>query len=154
MIINKGNIQNSIYNNNKYNNSRIVWDASYDGELAKVDMNINDNGIKKHINMSLNNEDLADLLNVPSINEDLHKRIKKDFEKKNNLQNKSKSFEPLFIELKKNNLPLENEINENDIKIFHESRMKKYTPKNSLNKYSRKYYKNSKPKTMRIRRLK
>jgi hypothetical protein len=153
MIINKGNIQNSIYNDNKYNNSKINWDASYDGELAKVDMNINDNGIKKHINMSLNNEDLADLLNVPSINEDLHKRIKKDFEKKN-LQNKSKSFEPLFIELKKNNMSLENEINKNDIELFHEIRMKKYTPKNSLNKYSRRYSKNSKPKTMRLRRLK
>ena len=46
MIINKGNIQNSIYNDNKYNNSKVNWDASYDGELAKVHMDINDNGNK------------------------------------------------------------------------------------------------------------
>jgi len=156
MITNKGNIENSIYNNNKYNNSKVNWDASYDGELAKVHMDINDNGNKKHINMSLNNEDLANLLNVPSINEDLHKRIKKDFKKTTTFhKNKSqKSFEPLFIELNQNNVPLENEINENDVEIFHKNRIKKYTPKNSykngVNKYSKKHYKNSNPKTMRL----
>jgi len=160
MIKNNGNIQNTIYNNtnNKYRESKINWDASYDGELAKVNMDINDNGSKKHINMTLNNEDLAELLNVPSVNKDLYIRLKKDFERKNlNKIKSTKLLEPLSVELNQTNVvPLENQVN--DIENFHESMMKKYTPKknyknyykNRVNKYSRKYSKNNNPKTMRL----
>jgi len=145
MIKNKGNTQTTIYNNNvKYNVNKIKWDASYDGEVANINMDINENGNKKHFNMNLDNEDLAELLNVPSVDEDLYRRLKKDFK---NVK-PSSTANPFIIELDKNNITPEN-----NITSFHNNIMKKYNMNNinNMNKYSRKFLKkNRRPRTSRI----
>lgn len=179
MITNKGITQTSIYNNNqKHDINKIEWDASYDGKIANINVDLDENGNKKHVNMSLNNEDLAELLNIPSVNEDLHKRIKNDFKnislksyknynsyshsplKKNKSQ---KIIKPLFIELEKNNFPGKNNID--DITVFDKDiimnddnydYISKSIGKNRLNNYSRKYKrkhnkKNRTPKTLRLK---
>jgi hypothetical protein len=98
-IKNTGKTKTSIYINEENKDDKreelkkneIEWDADYNGKVANVDLNIDNNGIKKHLQMRLNNQDLAELFNVPSIGGDLHKRIKNDFISTNRKSIKKKS---------------------------------------------------------------
>ena len=142
-ITNKGNTQTKLYNNNNLMNEKdLKWDAKYDGNIAKLNLEMDNDGEKKKLYMKFNNEDLAEILNVPSVGEDLYKRIKNDY----------KSPYP------KKKIPLQ----QPDIHEFHNKLMKKYSPstRSYYKKYSRKYSirkqnnlknkKSSKPKTMRL----
>jgi hypothetical protein len=96
-IKNRGTTKTIIHDNKHKHNliNEINWDADYDGEKAKVDISLKENGHKKHLNFSLDNHDLAKILNIPSVELPLEKRLKKDFYESHN--------EPLIyrIELEK-----------------------------------------------------
>ena len=65
-------------NNNKNEINEIKWDADYDGNVANISLDFNNNGMS-HYDMKFDNEDLANILNVPTINIPLEKRLKRDF---------------------------------------------------------------------------
>jgi len=81
-IKNRGSSKTIIHDNNKNNISEINWDADYDGNVAKLSLDLNNNGKSGHYNIKLNNNDLAKMLNIDSVNLPIHKRLKKDFKKK------------------------------------------------------------------------
>jgi hypothetical protein len=78
-IKNKGISKTIIHNNNKNYYNEIDWDADYDGEVAKISLNINDNGINEHFNAQINNDEMAELFNIPSKGTAIDKRLYNDF---------------------------------------------------------------------------
>jgi hypothetical protein len=75
-IKNRGSTKMLIYNNN---HNEINFDADYDGNVANISLDLQNNGRHNHYDVTLNNEDLANILNVPSINMPLDRRLKRDF---------------------------------------------------------------------------
>jgi hypothetical protein len=122
-VANKGNTQTKVYNNKEYKMNEVNWDAKYDGKIADINLDINDNGNKKNLHMSLNNEDLAQLLTVPSVGNDLQKRLKNDF-KHTSLK------KPIYIELGGDGSKETNKhmISKKYSKKFSVKRKKKYNP--------------------------
>ena len=78
-IKNKGTTKTIIHNNNKNYYNEIDWDADYDGEVAKISLNINDNGIDHNYMAEMDNDEISELLNIPSINMPIDKRLSNDF---------------------------------------------------------------------------
>ncbi len=68
------------------------WDADYDGKIANMSLDVNNNGNKQHYSLKLDNDDLATILNIPSIQDTLDMRLKRDFRDFN-------MYEPKMIEL-------------------------------------------------------
>lgn len=64
------------------NVSATSWNANYDGNDAKLSMNINDNGSNEHIKVRMNNEDLMKLFNFPTIQGPIDKRLRETFLRK------------------------------------------------------------------------
>uniref|UniRef100_A0A6C0DIU4 Uncharacterized protein n=1 Tax=viral metagenome TaxID=1070528 RepID=A0A6C0DIU4_9ZZZZ len=62
--------QRPILNLHGYKN--IQWDANYDGEIANISLNIDENSKKSHFEVS-------ELLNIPSVKTSLDKRLYNDF---------------------------------------------------------------------------
>lgn len=78
-IKNKGVTKTIIHNNNSAKVNEIKWDADYDGNIAHLNLDINDNGMREKFNIQMNNNDLAAILNIPSINGSLDDRLERDF---------------------------------------------------------------------------
>ena len=78
-IKNKGISKTIIHNNNKNYYNEIDWDADYDGEIANLSVNINENGKTGYFNTQINNNELAGLLNIPIVESTLDKRLYDDF---------------------------------------------------------------------------
>ena len=78
-IKNTGLNKTIIGNNNGKQIEEIKWNANYDGNKAKIDLNTNLNGKKKGYHYTLNNADLAELFNMDTINLPIHKRLNNDF---------------------------------------------------------------------------
>ena len=57
----------------------INWDADYDGNVANISVDLQNNGRQQHYDVRLDNQDLANILNVPSVNMPLDRRLKRDF---------------------------------------------------------------------------
>jgi hypothetical protein len=57
------------------------WNANYDGDIAKVSLDLKNNGKAKHYNIKLDNSDLAKIFNIDSVNLPLDQRLKRDFKK-------------------------------------------------------------------------
>lgn len=94
-IKNRGIIKTIIHDNNNDNHVNLInWDADYDGDIAKISVNSNTDGKRKHFNVYLDNQDLANLLTMPSVGIPIDKRLKMDFQ-----DNYYKPEEPYFIEL-------------------------------------------------------
>ena len=64
------------------------WTANYDGNVAKLSMNIHDNGSNEHIKMQMNNDDLMKLtnnknlmkiFNTPTVEGPIHERLRKTY---------------------------------------------------------------------------
>ena len=89
-IKNVGITKTFINNNNKKSNKEIKWDGDYDGKIAKLNLNINDNGKKQDLHMELTNNDLLKLLNTPSINMPIHKRLESDYLINNNIKKQTR----------------------------------------------------------------
>lgn len=78
-IENYGYTNTHINNNNKQSENSVSWIGNYDGNIANVDMVINNNGNQKSLNLQLDNQDLLNLLNIPSNQMPLEKRLLNDF---------------------------------------------------------------------------
>lgn len=78
-IQNYGFTKTLIQKNGRYSGNEMKWQGNYDGNIANIDININDNGFGKHIIMSLDNNDLAKLLGVQPVNIPLEQRLMNDF---------------------------------------------------------------------------
>jgi len=57
---------------NLHGYKNIQWDADYDGEIANISLNIDENGKKSHFEVS-------ELLNIPSVKTTIDKRLYNDF---------------------------------------------------------------------------
>lgn len=82
-IKNKGITKTIIHNNShspKVN--EIKWDADYDGNIAHLNVDVNDNGMRENFDIQMDNNDLAAILNIPSINGSLEDRLERDFIRK------------------------------------------------------------------------
>ena len=64
--------------NDKKSQSKVEWVGDYDGEMAKLQVDINKN--KKHqlIKLNMNNEQLSHLLGRPPVEQDLRQRLEQD----------------------------------------------------------------------------
>jgi hypothetical protein len=65
-------------NNNEFNNT-VKWKGDYDGKLANIDVDINDNGNREFVNMKLNNDDIRNMFGVQPVEGLLEKRLANDF---------------------------------------------------------------------------
>jgi hypothetical protein len=92
-IKNRGITQTIIHDNNHNHFNQINWDADYDGNIANIIVNSNNDGKRDRFNISLDNEDLANILNIPSINTPIDERLKMDF------QESTYRVEPYFLQL-------------------------------------------------------
>jgi hypothetical protein len=79
-ISNRGITKTIVSSNNQKNTNEFLWDANYDGNVANIKINTNENGKHRHYNYSLNNTELEDILNMESINIPLEKRLETDFD--------------------------------------------------------------------------
>ena len=70
----------TIIQDNKHNlHNEIQWQGNYDGKIANINVNINDNGNEEFVNMQLNNNDLKQLLGIQPVEIPLDKRLMNDF---------------------------------------------------------------------------
>ena len=90
-IQNYGFTQTLIQDNNNIVNNEIQWKGNYDGNIANIDVGINDNGNTELISMQLNNTDLKHIFGVQPIQIPLHTRLMNDFLLK-------KSYKPITLE--------------------------------------------------------
>ena len=65
-------------NNNEFNNM-VKWKGEYDGKLANIDVDINDNGNREFVSMQLNNNDIRNMFGIQPVEGSLEKRLTKDF---------------------------------------------------------------------------
>ena len=65
-------------NNNEFNNT-VKWKGDYDGKLANIDVDINDNGNREFVNMKLNNDDIRNMFGFHPVDGSLEKRLANDF---------------------------------------------------------------------------
>jgi len=72
-------------NNNKPIENEIKWIGDYDGDIANIQLAMNENGHTDLIKMQLNNDDLANLLGVQPVEKSLDKRLMDDFLKSNDI---------------------------------------------------------------------
>jgi hypothetical protein len=90
------------------------WNANYDGNTAKLSMNINNNGFNEHIKMLMTNEELMKLVNVPTIQGDIDERLQNTF-LKNHIPCKYKNNNKLLSQTRYlNDDEEENDEEEND----------------------------------------
>jgi len=145
-------IQDDDHNYNDINKSSIH--AKYDGNIANISVDLNDNGDKKHYNIQLDNDDLSNILNIKSIDTDLDKRLN-DY-KKRNINNRNNIDTPYIVEFESNKAPIY-ERNTKPLPLPLIISSKKFTrntrnTRNKRYKYSNghRYYK--KPKTRKLYR--
>jgi hypothetical protein len=90
-IQNKGITTTFIHNKGQNSMNEMDWNANYDGKIANIHMEMNNNGKTNNYDFQLDNKDLEEMLSIPSINETLDRRLRNDFIQK------KKREEPLFI---------------------------------------------------------
>jgi len=66
-------------NKNKRTQNEVKWIGHYDGDIANIHIDINNNGNKKTQNINLNNTDIMNLLEIHSVEIPLDKRLRDDF---------------------------------------------------------------------------
>ena len=82
-IQNFGSSETFINVNNKKSDSKLKWMGDYDGETAKLQVDINNNNNRKVYKIEMDNKQLSRLLGAPSVDMPLDKRLKNDFLKEN-----------------------------------------------------------------------
>jgi hypothetical protein len=97
-VKNKGVTKTLMYDSetNKNTVNEIKWDVDYDGEIANLFLDINDNNKNNHIHLKMDNDDLATIFNLPTIDMSLDKRLQNDLLLDNGF------FEPKMIHIHKN----------------------------------------------------
>lgn len=70
----------TLIQDNKHNlQNEIKWQGNYDGQIANIDIDINNNGNREFVSMELNNNDLRQILGIQPVEIPLEKRLMKDF---------------------------------------------------------------------------
>lgn len=72
--------------------NKIKFEADYNGDVANISIDVDDNGRKEHYDTQLTNEDLDNILNIPSVNKPIDQRLLNDFKIENRKQT------PMFID--------------------------------------------------------
>ena len=62
--ISSGSAQSVTINNGKAKTNGLKWDANYNGEVANVDLNLNENGREQHYKVEMTNEELEKIANM------------------------------------------------------------------------------------------
>ena len=78
-IQNYGFTKTLIQDNEHNLQNEIKWQGDYDGKIANIDVDINDNGNRELISMQLNNNDIRQLFGIQPVQGPLEKRLVKDF---------------------------------------------------------------------------
>jgi len=68
-----------INKNNKKTKNEIMWNGDYNGNIANIEVNMNDNGHREIVKMKLDNNDILNILGVQPINISLEQRLQTDF---------------------------------------------------------------------------
>jgi hypothetical protein len=87
-IQNYGFTKTYINDNNYSLDNEINWNGNYDGKIANIDININDNGNREFVSMKLNNSDLKQLFGIQPVEIPIEKRLLNDL----------KSTKPITLE--------------------------------------------------------
>jgi hypothetical protein len=90
--------------NNKKSQSKLKWLGDYDGEVAKLQVDVNNDNNRKVYKFEMNNEQLSHLLGMPPVDMPLDKRLEMNFLGREPVRNDK----DIMLELtnKKNEIPL------------------------------------------------
>ena len=76
---NNGFSKTIVVNNEKTNVQNIDWNTHFDGDLANINLNVQDNDKIKHYDIQLTNDEIKHIFNQPSHNDSIHNRLLNDF---------------------------------------------------------------------------
>ena len=96
-IQNYGFTKTLIKNNDRKIKNEIKWVGDYDGTIANIQLDINDNGNKEFMNIKLDNNDLKYLLGVQPVEIPLDQRLYNDF-LYNQKVYEPKVYKPIILE--------------------------------------------------------
>jgi hypothetical protein len=87
----------SIFQDNHHTlQNQIQWKGDYDGNIANIDINIDDNGNRELVSMQLDNNDIAQIFGTHPVEISLEKRLVNDFLSHKN--NRPKKYTPITLE--------------------------------------------------------
>ena len=66
-------------NNRTLQNKMIKWNGDYDGDIANINIGINNNNKEKFVNIQLTNDELMDILKIQPVEIPLEKRLSNKF---------------------------------------------------------------------------
>jgi hypothetical protein len=78
-IQNYGFTKTFIKDNHHKSANEFEWIGDYDGNIANIQLNMNDNGEQRQINMKLDNNDLLNMLKIQPNELSLENRLSRDF---------------------------------------------------------------------------
>jgi hypothetical protein len=78
-VKNIGMTKTYINENDKIYTNELKWDGNYDGNIAKLNLDVDNNGKKENIHMELDNQDLLNILNTNAVNTPIDERLKTDY---------------------------------------------------------------------------
>ena len=155
LVLNSGSTQSVLIKNGKAKTNGLEWNANYNGNIANVDLKLNNNGSEKQFNVEMTNnelEKLADMLVVPRpVNKPIHNRILDDFNENNMFSNMES---PMIIELD-NIKPDTQSLHPNSNFLTHISSPNSFEDLMiPFNQQLNKTYRRKRPKTYRVIKVK
>ena len=66
-------------NNRTLQNKMIKWNGDYDGNIANINIGINNNNKEKFVNIQLTNDELMDIFKIQPVEIPLEKRLSNKF---------------------------------------------------------------------------
>jgi hypothetical protein len=78
-IQNYGFTKTFVRNNNDILENEIKWKGDYDGKIAVIDVDINNNGNRELVSIQLTNNDIRQLFGIQPIDIPLEQRLTNDF---------------------------------------------------------------------------
>jgi hypothetical protein len=129
-VQNYGFTKTTMKNNGSHINNEIKWNGEYDGKVANLDVNINDNGHKEVVSLQLTNNDLIELFGTKPVEMSLDERLYNDFLLTNVGDNDTStaSYSPMVLEGALINKPPQTRLN-----------MSSYRMKNKVKHKSKKH---------------
>ena len=79
LVQSSGVFQSISFLNGKKKEKGFEWNSDYNGEKARVNIKIRDNGEKKTFHKEFDPNEMEKLLSMPSVNQSLHQRLIQDF---------------------------------------------------------------------------
>ena len=64
LLLNSGSTQSVLIKNGKAKTNGVQWNANYDGDIANVDLKLNDNGREKQFKVEMTNDELENLADM------------------------------------------------------------------------------------------